>query len=166
MAELFKALITGAPLSYNKAKVRAKRATVFQDSDQELPGITIFVISLNEFLTEHSLTIFSILFVLILGVKLLLKKPNVKEKMQRLLVKAPAFGKVLITTNAIRFARTFALLYESGAPVISALNNSAMALNYLPMRQAITNRMLKIVKECSVKNSFKLMTKIVMPGNS
>jgi general secretion pathway protein F len=130
-------------------------ATVFQDSRQELPGITIFVISLNEFLTEHSLTIFSILFVLILGVKLLLKKPNVKEKMQRLLVKAPAFGKVLITTNAIRFARTFALLYESGAPVISALNNSAMALNYLPMRQAILKAREKVREGSSLFSAFK-----------
>ncbi|SHE20204.1 General secretion pathway protein F [Bathymodiolus brooksi thiotrophic gill symbiont] len=130
-------------------------ATVFQDSGQELPGITIFVISLNEFLTEHSLTIFSILFVLILGVKLLLKKPNVKEKMQRLLVKAPAFGKVLITTNAIRFARTFALLYESGAPVISALNNSAMALNYLPMRQAILKAREKVREGSSLFSAFK-----------
>ncbi|CAC9954129.1 hypothetical protein [uncultured Gammaproteobacteria bacterium] len=130
-------------------------ATVFQDSGQELPGITIFVISLNEFLSEHSLTIFSILFVLILGVKLLLKKPNVKEKMQRLLVKAPAFGKVLITTNAIRFARTFALLYESGAPVISALNNSAMALNYLPMRQAILKAREKVREGSSLFSAFK-----------
>ncbi|CAB9540932.1 hypothetical protein [uncultured Gammaproteobacteria bacterium] len=130
-------------------------ATVFQDSGQELPGITIFVISLNEFLTEHSLTIFSVLFVLILGVKLLLKKPNVKEKMQRLLVKAPAFGKVLITTNAIRFARTFALLYESGAPVISALNNSAMALNYLPMRQAILKAREKVREGSSLFSAFK-----------
>ncbi|CAC9543166.1 hypothetical protein [uncultured Gammaproteobacteria bacterium] len=130
-------------------------ATVFQDSGQELPGITIFVISLNEFLSEHSLTIFSVLFVLILGVKLLLKKPNIKEKMQRLLVKAPAFGKVLITTNAIRFARTFALLYESGAPVISALNNSAMALNYLPMRQAILKAREKVREGSSLFSAFK-----------
>ncbi|SMN15788.1 General secretion pathway protein F [uncultured Candidatus Thioglobus sp.] len=130
-------------------------AAVFQDSGQELPGITTFVINLNEFLTEHSIIIFSILLLLILSVKLLLKNPNIKEKMQRLLVKIPAIGKVLITTNAIRFARTFALLYESGAPVISALNNSAMALNYLPMRQAILKAREKVREGSSLFSAFK-----------
>ncbi|AYQ56476.1 General secretion pathway protein F [Bathymodiolus thermophilus thioautotrophic gill symbiont] len=130
-------------------------AAVFQESGQELPGITVFVIGLNKFLTEHSLTIFSVLFTLILGVKLLLKKPNIKEKMQRLLVKVPAIGKVLVTTNAIRFARTFALLYESGAPIIGALNNSAMALNYLPMRQAILKAREKVREGSSLFSAFK-----------
>jgi hypothetical protein len=34
-------------------------------------------------------------------------------------------------------------LYESGAPVITALTNSAMALNFLPMRQAILKARIK-----------------------
>ncbi len=130
-------------------------AEVFQESGQELPGITTFVISLNEFLTRHTLTIFGLLFSVIITLKLLLKKPSIKEKMQRLLVKAPAIGKVLITTNAIRFARTFALLYESGAPVISALNNSAMSLNYLPMRQAILKAREKVREGSSLFSAFK-----------
>jgi general secretion pathway protein F len=44
------------------------------------------------------------------------------------------------------------------------LGEASAKLGFTP--KISTNRMLKIVKECSLKNSFKLMTKIVMPGNS
>ncbi len=130
-------------------------AKVFQGSGQDLPGITVFVIQLNEFLTEYSLTIFIVLLMLIFGGKLLLKKPSIKEKIQKLLVKIPIIGTVIITSNAIRFARTFALLYESGAPVITALNNSAMALNFLPMRQAILKAREKVREGSSLFVAFK-----------
>lgn len=130
-------------------------AAVFQDSGQALPGITVFVIELNEFLTDYSLSIFLMLLIVIFATKLLLKKPFVRERIQNILVKIPVIGKILITSNAIRFARTFALLYESGAPVITALNNSAMALNFLPMRQAILKAREKVREGSSLFLAFK-----------
>ncbi|CAC9990064.1 hypothetical protein [uncultured Gammaproteobacteria bacterium] len=130
-------------------------AAVFQDSGQQLPEITVFVIQLNEFLTKHSFTILITLLVLIFGSRFLLKKQSIKVKVQSILVKMPVIGKILITTNAIRFARTFALLYESGAPVITALTNSAMALNFLPMRQAILKAREKVREGSSLFLAFK-----------
>ncbi|SMN00344.1 General secretion pathway protein F [uncultured Candidatus Thioglobus sp.] len=130
-------------------------AAVFQDSGQALPGITVFVIDLNKFLTDYSLSIFLMLLILIFGTRLLLKKPFIKAKIQSILAKIPVIGKILVTSNAIRFARTFALLYESGAPVITALNNSAMALNFLPMRQAILKAREKVREGSSLFLAFK-----------
>ena len=49
----------------------------------------------------------------------------------------PIIGKIMVSSNAVRFSRTLALLHDSGTPILVALKNTADSLNYLPMKQGI-----------------------------
>ncbi|SFV89426.1 General secretion pathway protein F [hydrothermal vent metagenome] len=111
--------------------------SVFDDSGQALPPLTIAVIAASDFLADNIELIISLLIALYIATKLAFRQENIRSAWQRLLGKAPVVGYLLINANAARFSRTFALLHESGTPVLVALTNAANSLSYLPMRQAI-----------------------------
>ncbi|WP_201342011.1 hypothetical protein [Abyssogena phaseoliformis symbiont] len=68
----------------------------------------------------------------------------------------PIVGYLLINANAVRFSRTFALLHESGTPVLVALTNTANALNYLPMQQSILIATEKVREGSTTFNSLTI----------
>ena len=111
--------------------------TVFDNMNQTLPPLTTAVIALSDFLSANIWLIFATIITLILAIKTALQRKPLKLKFHRLLGKLPIVGKLLINSNAARFARTLALLHESGTPILSALKNSAQALSFLPMQRSI-----------------------------
>ncbi len=111
--------------------------TVFDNMNQTLPPLTTAVIALSDFLSANIWLIFATIIILILAIKTALQRKPLKLKFHQLLGKLPIVGKLLINSNAARFARTLALLHESGTPILSALKNSAQALSFLPMQRSI-----------------------------
>ena len=111
--------------------------TVFDNMNQTLPPLTTAVIALSDFLSANIWLIFATIIMLVLVIKTALQRKPLKLKFHQLLGKLPIVGKLLINSNAARFARTLALLHESGTPILSALKNSAQALSYLPMQESI-----------------------------
>ncbi len=118
--------------------------SVFDNMNQALPPLTIAVISLSDFLSSNIWLIIVVFIALITGVKLALKQPEIKVYFQIVLGKLPVVGKLMIESNAARFARTLALLHESGTPILTALKNSAESLNYLPMKDSILKAAEKV----------------------
>ncbi len=112
-------------------------ATVFTNNDQQLPPLTVAVISASDFLSEYFKVIFLVLFGIIFWFKILLKQPKIKYLFDTVLGKLPVIGKLIFNTNAVRFSRTLSLLYASGTPIEQALKHSALVVNFLPMKSAI-----------------------------
>lgn len=111
--------------------------TVFDDIGQALPPLTIAVISASDFLSDNIWLLSVLLICLFIGAKFALQQEKIKRLWQQFLGKLPIVGNLLINSNAARFARTFALLHESGTPILTALTSAANALNYLPMKDSI-----------------------------
>lgn len=118
--------------------------SIFNDSGQSLPPITIAVIIISNFLSTNIELITILLMLLYIIAKLALKQEKIKCSWQQLLGKMPVIGYLLINANAVRFSHTFALLHESGTPVLVALSNAANSLSYLPMRQSILTATEKV----------------------
>lgn len=96
------------------------------------------------------------LIALYIVAKLAFQQEKIKCSWQRLLGKIPIVGYLLINANAVRFSRTFALLHESGTPVLVALTNTANALNYLPMQQSILIATEKVREGSTTFNSLTI----------
>ena len=111
--------------------------SVFDNMNQALPPLTVAVIALSDFLSTNIWSIILLLVLVIIGIKVALQQQKIKTKFQNILGKLPVVGKLMIESNATRFARTFALLHEGGTPILTALKNSADSLNFLPMKNAI-----------------------------
>ena len=91
---------------------------VFADSDQELPWLTVFVISASEYVVDYGLAmVISIIFVGI-GIRRLLLLPKLKLKWHRYLLSLPIVGKLSRGTNTAQFASTLSILSSSGVPLV------------------------------------------------
>ena len=111
--------------------------SVFESMNQILPPLTVAIIEISNFLTAYIEIIILIVISVIIGLKLALKQNATKIKIQKIMSRLPIIGKIMVSSNAVRFSRTLALLHDSGTPILVALKNTADSLNYLPMKQGI-----------------------------
>lgn len=94
---------------------------VFEDTGAELPAITVFLISLSEFLNQY-------FWVVVLGTILfgglmyaLFRQTVVNRWWDRVKLKMPMVRWFVRGTNTARFASTLAILTKSGVPLVDGM---------------------------------------------
>jgi type IV pilus assembly protein PilC len=94
-----------------------KFSAFYQDFDRELPETTQFFVSLGEFLQRNILLILGMIMAVYVGIKLIERlKPNIVI-IDRLKLKLPFIGKIIIENAITVFSRTLAILVFGGIPV-------------------------------------------------
>jgi len=97
-----------------------KFASFYDDFDAELPAMTLFFINLGEYLKQHMHIILGLIFGIYFGIKLLERlNPNIII-IDRLKLKIPFVGKIIIENAITVFSRTLAILVSGGIPVPEA----------------------------------------------
>jgi len=97
-------------------------AKIFVRFGQDLPLMTRVLIGFSNF-TVNSWPIFLMLLAgLIYGVKSLLMTKAGRYEWDRLKLKLPIAGKIVRKATLARFARSFALSYKSGVPIVQAMS--------------------------------------------
>jgi general secretion pathway protein F len=135
-------LVVGGLLIYVVPQV----VTVFQQSKQALPFLTVAMIFVSDVLRA------TWIYLLIgMGVGLYLFNKSLKSNAFKFrfhlsLLRVPVVGNVILSVNTARFAKTLSILIGSGVPIISALNAASKATPFLPMREAILDA-IKSVKD-------------------
>ncbi|VAW62572.1 General secretion pathway protein F [hydrothermal vent metagenome] len=110
---------------------------VFDTSGQELPGITMAMIWISEFLQEYILVLIGFAFAAYFGIRKFLSIPYNKRRFHMLLLKLPVSSKLVRGLNTARFSRTLSILTSSGVPVLDALQMAAPVVSNLPMQDAV-----------------------------
>ncbi len=97
---------------------------IFKDmlGDKPLPTITLFVIAVSNAVKNHWAIILGVLFVLVVGLKMLGRTAAGRVFIDRVKLRAPLFGDLLRKTAISRFSRTLGTLVTSGVPILQALN--------------------------------------------
>lgn len=88
----------------------------------ELPLITKINISISKFLQDYWYFVLLIAAGLVVTFIALLRVEKVRFQVDKLKIKIPKFGKLLMTIYTSRFARTLCSLYTSGMSIVNALN--------------------------------------------
>jgi general secretion pathway protein F len=117
---------------------------VFASLGQQLPLLTRVLIALSAFLQQHGWLLLSGLLVLLIGLGYSLRRPDIRRRADRLLLRVPLLSRLIRGINAARYARTFSILMASGVPVLEALRISAQVISNLPMREAVQQAALKV----------------------
>ncbi|HED33630.1 MAG TPA: type II secretion system protein GspF [Gammaproteobacteria bacterium] len=110
---------------------------VFDTSGQKLPGITLAMIWVSEFLQDWFLLLIAIAIAVYFGIKKFLSIPYNKRRFHFFLLKLPVLGKLVRGLNTARFSRTLSILTSSGVPVLDALQMAAPVVSNLPMQDAV-----------------------------
>ena len=125
--------------------------SVFEDIGQDLPGLTLSLIAISDFVTGYGIYLLLILVAVTMGVKSLLQKPYYRERYHRMLLQLPVIQRLVRGLNTALFTRTFSILSSSGVTVLESMRISAQVVNNLPMRNAIMDATERVREGSGIK---------------
>lgn len=94
----------------------------FTDMGAELPAITKFVLTASEFMQAYWWLVFSLLFLLILGIAVFRKNNKTKYYWDYFMLRLPIFGKMFQKSEIARMTRTLSSLFSSSVPILESLS--------------------------------------------
>lgn len=111
-------------LIFMLTRVIPKFAEIFQEllEGKQLPALTQFVINLSNTIRQRGLFVLGGIFVIVVVLKMAGRSPRGRFVLDKIKLKSPLFGPLLVKTAVARFARTLGTLMSSGVPVLQALN--------------------------------------------
>jgi len=110
---------------------------VFEQTGQQLPLLTRWLIACSDFLRSKGLWLLGSLTGLVFLWFYLLRLANFRYQWHRLLLKIPLIGNLNRTINAARLSRMLAILTESGVPLLESLRISNQVVRNEPIREAL-----------------------------
>jgi len=120
---------------------------IFESMDQELPKPTLFVIAAGDFFSHNFQVILAAIFVFV-SVFVILRKKSYRFAyfIDKILLKLPLFGTIILKSELARFAYMAALLTRSGVPFVRTINLSANILNNRVIKEIFVAASKKVVE--------------------
>jgi len=113
-------------------------AALFRDFGADLPAMTQLVIAMSDFFVANWVFIFAGLGAGIWGVGQLHQRNRAFRRLvQRVSLKMPVIGDILVKATIARFARTLSTMFAAGVPLVEAMNSVAGAAGNVVYADAI-----------------------------
>ncbi|RUO26434.1 type II secretion system protein GspF [Aliidiomarina minuta] len=125
----------------------------FADQGQELPGVTLFLIAISDFIRDYGLLLGLAILLSIVLFKQALRKPAFRYKVHRKLLFMPFFGRIIRGLNTARFARTLSILTASAVPLLDGLKITASVMSNLRMREVVEDACDRVREGTSLRAS-------------
>ena len=120
---LFMFLIGSLVLLFLTTFIVPKITTIFDEVHQTLPGITVFLITLSEFLKSSWSALLLAGIALYVGVRYAIRKTRKGQYLwDRVKIRMPLIGPMIHKMAMARLSRTLATLLRSGVPLMTALS--------------------------------------------
>lgn len=94
---------------------------MLEGTGQKPPAITQFVMDVSAFLGNNTLSIFMTMVGIVAVFKAIMSNPVGKAFFDRIFMKIPIFGGIIIKGNLASFSRTLATMLGAGIPLIDSL---------------------------------------------
>lgn len=98
------------------------------DDPSSMPTLTRGMLAISNFLKKRWYILIGVVVALVFLIRYLLKVPSYRLKFDKLLIKGPGFGKLIVTIYTARFSRTLSSLYSSGIPMVECLERASAIL--------------------------------------
>ncbi len=130
-AMIYPAVITTATVGafvFLMTVIVPKLSSIFEDAGASLPIYTKIMLAISHFLVTQWYIVVGALVAAVVAFIRWHKTPAGKRTFDKLMLKAPVFGPILVKVNIARFARTFGSLMASGISVLDAITATKTAL--------------------------------------
>jgi len=104
-------------------------ASIYKGFKTELPIITKLLIGFSDFMVHSWPLLLVILVTAVIGARAYLRTSDGKFQWDKLKLRLPIAGPIMLKGTLARFARSFALAIKSGIPVVEALNAVALVVD-------------------------------------
>jgi len=137
--------------------------SVIKETGQEMPMITVFVISLTDFIKKWFLAIFAAVIGLYIYSARYYKTPAGKMFFDKLFLKIPSIGPFLKMYYLSRFAENLSTLISGGLPIAQALDITAEIVDNAAYREIILNTKEGVKKGDSISSVLSAAPSIFPP---
>tara|TARA_R110001583_G_scaffold45748_4_gene143791 strand:+ start:116 stop:1327 length:1212 start_codon:yes stop_codon:yes gene_type:complete len=117
---------------------------VFVKQGQELPGLTVAMLAMSEFLTSYGVYLFILLVGCLMAFRFALTKPAVRLRFHKRLLHLPLFSGMVRGVNTARYASTLSILTTSGVPLVDAMRIAGEVLSNDYLRQELRDAARKV----------------------
>ncbi len=149
----FLSLFAVAIVVFMMTSIVPQVVSVFEDTGQELPGLTLSLIAMSDFVVDYGMFMLLVIVAAVIGFQVLLTRPAFVMKYHMFLFRLPIIQRLVRGLNAAMFTRTFSILTGSGVTVIEAMKISAKVVANLPMREAILQATDRVREGTGIKNA-------------
>ncbi|MCM8790031.1 MAG: type II secretion system F family protein, partial [Candidatus Omnitrophica bacterium] len=129
--------------------------TMFEDMGQSLPLPTLFLINSANFLRNYGWMVLTGLCLIVFLANRFYKTPHGKLYWDRLKLRLPLAGAVVLKTEISRLCRTLSLLISSGMPISSSLDIALSTLENQILRKEVQEFQEKIKNGSSLSDALK-----------
>ncbi|HEX4853474.1 type II secretion system F family protein [Arenimonas sp.] len=111
---------------------------VFKGFGADLPAFTQMIVNASRFLTAWWWAVLGIILGTIFGFLFIYKRsPALERNVDRMMLKLPVIGMILHQSAIARFARTLALTFKAGVPLVEALETVGGATGSIVYNEAV-----------------------------
>jgi general secretion pathway protein F len=119
-------------------------AQVFNGSQRKLPGLTVAMLDISDFVRHQGWTLLLFLCLSWLGIHQALKRPRWRIQFDAAFLQLPIVGRLATGFNTARFASTLAMLTSAGVPILKAMQSAADTLSNQAMRADVLDAMVLV----------------------
>ena len=105
-----------------------KFASFFEANNLELPWQTILLLNTSNFFVDYWMLVLGILVAGFFAFRHYVNTVDGRYKWHRLIIRAPLVGDILHRSFMARFARSFAMAYSAGVPIVQAMGVIARSI--------------------------------------
>ena len=131
-------------------------AGMFEDNDATLPGLTLAILGISDFLKANYLILIACV-ALFIGIFIYLYKNIVsfRTAVQTTLMKMPVAGKIIIYNEITNFTKTFASLINHGVFITDSMEILSKITNNEIYKRIINTTLISLSKGDSISSAFK-----------
>ncbi len=129
---------------------------MYAETESSLPGITVFTMKLSEFFSHYYIMIIAIIALIIIGFATAYQNiKSFRRGVQRLLMKTPVIGKIIIYSEVSMFTRTFAQLLNHSVQITDSMAILSKISNNEIYKEIIADTLDTLSKGGKISESFK-----------
>lgn len=142
-------LIVGGLVTFVVPKV----VKVFEDTGQELPGLTKMVIALSEFLQNHGVLLLIFIMVVAIVTNRFFQQPKAKFWLHNQYLVFPGIQRLTRNINTARMARTLAIMIGSRVPLLTAMRSAEGVLSNVVMKRNLQSAAEEVSEGISISRA-------------
>lgn len=119
-------------------------AQVFSGSQRKLPGLTVAMLALSDFVRQHGWLVLFMLALAGLGFHQAMKQAALRIRFDAAFLRLPILGRLATGYNTARFASTLAMLTGAGVPILKALQSAADTLSNQALREDVLEALVLV----------------------
>jgi general secretion pathway protein F/type IV pilus assembly protein PilC len=152
--------------SFLIAFVVPKITEIFEDTGQELPPITQFVLSLSDFLTSYYMVIIIGIIAFVVLFKLAYAKSHgFHQFIDSMLLKTPILGELIQNHELGRFSYILSLMLSSGVAYAQAVQLSKATFGNYGLKDLFEKASTKVLEGNKLSNSLQLVKGVKLKRN-